>query len=46
MSDESISIPSKAIDEIDKIFSKYQKILPPHVFDAVLSYVKERYMNG
>jgi len=37
---------AEAIAEIDKILIKYQQELSPHVFDAVLSYVKQRYMNG
>ncbi len=37
---------AEAISKIDELFGKYEKELPPHVFDAVLSYVKSRYMNG
>lgn len=37
---------AEAITEIDNILIKYQQELPPHVFDAILSYVKQRYMNG
>jgi hypothetical protein len=37
---------AEAITEIDNVLIKYQQELPPHVFDAVLSYVKYRYMYG
>jgi hypothetical protein len=37
---------SEAITAIDEILIKYQQELSPHVFDAVLSYIKHRYMNG
>lgn len=35
-----------AIKEIDAILEKYEKELSPHIFDAVLSYVKSKYMKG
>jgi hypothetical protein len=37
---------AEAIKEIDTVLEKYEKDLPPHIFDAVLTYVKSKYMKG
>ncbi len=37
---------AEAIKEIDIILEKYEKELSPHIFDAVLTYVKSKYMKG
>jgi len=46
MANNDTNKAADAITEIDDVLIKYQQALPPHVFDAVLSYLKRRYMNG
>jgi hypothetical protein len=37
---------AEAIEKIDIILEKYEKELSPHIFDAVLCYLKSKYMQG